>query len=115
MQVTCTPDSELDGATVVTPAGRLDALGATQLWDAAAPFVTEAAPSLLVDMSKVDIMSSAGISTLIRFLTHVKQLGGKLSVYGCNGGVRKVFKIVGLEPLLNVCDTAEEARARVKA
>jgi len=113
MRIISKPDPEVHGATLLELTGRLDALGATELWDAASPHLTAASPSALVDMSRVDIMSSAGISTLIRLLTRTKSNGGKLGVFGCNAGVRRVFEIVGLEGLLNVCDTAEEARQRL--
>src|SRR5262249_52932881 len=110
MKVTCNPDPELTGVTLVALAGRLDAVGAIEMWDVASPYIGDGAPSMLVDMTGVDLMSSSGISTLMRLLTYAKQRSGRMAIYGCNAGVRKVFRIVGLDGLLNVSETSEAAR-----
>lgn len=114
MQVRCEPDPEVGSATLVTVGGLVDAVGATELWDAASPHIVKARPSILVDMSGVDVLTSAGITTLIRFLNHAKPLGGKLAVFGSKPSVAKVFRIVGLEGLLGVVEMVTEARARVR-
>jgi len=114
MQVRCEPDAEVGSATLVTVAGLVDAVGATELWDATLPCIVAARPSVLVDMSGVDVLTSAGITTLIRFLNQSKPLGGKLALFGCRPSVGKVFRIVGLESLLGVVGTAQEARAKVR-
>ncbi len=36
-----------------------------------------------------------------------------MSIFGCKPPIRKVLRIVSLEDILNVCDTAEDARRRV--
>jgi anti-anti-sigma factor len=114
MQVRSEPDAEVGNATLVTVAGLVDAVGATELWDATSPQIVAARPSVLVDMSGVDVLTSAGITTLIRFLNHARPLGGKLALFGCKPAVRKVFRIVGMESLLGVVDTIEEARAKAR-
>ncbi len=114
IEVNPKPDPEVPGVTLVDPCGRLDALGATELWDAASPRVTADSPSVLVDMSGVELLSSSGISTLIRLLTRAKSNGGGVAVFGCVPGVRMIFEIVGMEGLLNICPTAEEARQRLR-
>ena len=114
MQVQCEPDAEVGNATRVTVSGLVDAVGATELWEAASPHIGAERPSMMVDLTGVEVLTSAGITTLIRFLNHTKPLGGKLALYGCKPGVRKVFRIVGLESMLGVVDTAEEARVKVK-
>lgn len=98
---------------VVRLEGRMDALGGTEVWDEVAPRVSAEQPNLIIDMTGVPYLSSAGITTLIQLLNKVKPLGGKLAIYGCNPTLRRVFRVVALEPILNVCETLEEARARV--
>ncbi len=114
MQVRYEPDAEVPGATLVTVTGMVDAVGATELWEAVSPEIGAQRPSVMADLTGVDILTSAGITTLIRFLNHAKPMGGKVAIFGCRPGVRKVFRIVGLETLLGVVDTVEEARAKVK-
>ena len=114
MQVICEQDPESAKATLVRVSGRMDAVGATELWDAASPQVTRDRPSVLVDMSGVDLLSSAGITTLLNLMKTVKPLGGTLCVFGCTPPVRKIFRVVALDGLLNVFDGIEEARQRVR-
>lgn len=114
MQVTCDSDPEFGRAVVVRVAGFMDAVGATEVWDDVSPRVTAERPTLLLDLSGVVTLSSSGITTLINLLKQVKPLGGNISVFGCKPSVRRVFRIVGLESILNVCDSLEQARERVK-
>ncbi|MGH7731464.1 MAG: STAS domain-containing protein [Candidatus Eiseniibacteriota bacterium] len=113
MTLSCETDGDSGRTQVVRLAGRMDALGGTEVWDDVSPRVSAEKPNLLLDMTGVQYLSSAGITTLIQLLNRVKPLGGKLAIFGCNATLRRVFRVVALEPILNVCDTLEEARARV--
>jgi len=113
MSVTCVPDPELKAAILVKPIGLLDVEGATHFWEVVSPRLSEEASLVLVDMNGVDLMTSAGISVLIRVLSRVQLLNGDVSLFGCNDAVRRVLRITELESLLKMCETAEEARARM--
>jgi anti-anti-sigma factor len=113
MRVTCGPDPEMAGALLATAIGRLDALGSTQLWESLESRIAEQSPSLLLDMSGIKSMSSAGIGILIRLLTRCQQLGGSLAVFAVPDVVLRVVQVVQLEAILNVCADAPEARARL--
>lgn len=113
MTLSCEADDKNGRSQVVRVMGRMDAIGATEVWDEVSPRVSAEKPNLLLDMTGVPYLSSAGISTLINLLNRTKPLGGKLAIFGCNETLRKVFRIVALEPILNVCETLEDARTRV--
>jgi anti-sigma B factor antagonist len=70
-------------------------------------------PSLLLDLSGVEWVSSAGVGALVRLLTRTQSSGGTMAIYGCGPRVRTVLRICGLEKALNVCETGVEARARL--
>ena len=114
MRVTCAKDSELAKALHASPEGMLEAHGASHLWDVVSERLSEKTPSLLVDMSKIKLMTSAGVGVLIRLLTRARNLGGAISLYGCSERNLTILKIVGIEPLLNVRETEEEARERLR-
>ena len=114
MRVTCAKDPELAKVLLAEPDGMLEAHGASHLWDVVSERLGEDTPSLLMDMSKVKLMTSAGVGTLIRLLTRVRNLGGAVSVYGCSDRNRTILKVVGIEPLVNLCETEEEARERLQ-
>jgi anti-anti-sigma factor len=114
MRVICEPDLVLGNALTVQPAGRLDAYGATQFWEAVGERVTEDNPFLLIDMEGVEILSSAGVGTLIRLLTRTQQFHGSLSAYNANSRVRSVLEVVNLTSVVNLKETVEAARERLR-
>jgi anti-anti-sigma factor len=114
MRVTCGPDPEISGVLLAKPVGHLDVHGATHLWEALSPRLNDQTPSLLIDMGGIDWMTSAGIGTLIRLVSHVEELGGKLAVFGCNEKVREVLRITALETMLNTSETAGAAREQLR-
>lgn len=111
-EVTCVADGTLDGVVLATVVGQLDADGAARFWEVV-PSCLDGASSVLVDMSGVGSMTSAGVGVLMRVLSRVRPGGGRLAIFGCNPGVRKVFEICQLENALNVTDSADEARGRL--
>lgn len=113
MQAECRPDGELAGATVVILEGLLDPAGAETLWQAASPRLTATDPSLLVDLSGVNLMTSAGVGVLVRLLHRVESLGGRVALFGAGRRVREVIEVVHLREVLNLCDSIEQARERV--
>jgi anti-anti-sigma factor len=110
----CDVDCE-GGAVVATLTGSLHAHGAETLWATVSPRLAEDTPLLLVDLSGLDLITSAGIGTLVRLLQRVQTQGGRMVVFGANQRVREIIDVVMLGEILGLCDTIEEARARLEA
>jgi anti-anti-sigma factor len=110
MEITCSADSRLGSAMLAVPAGRLNTEGARRFWEVVGPCMTEQTPSLLVDMTAVDWMSSAGVGVLMRALSRIRPLGGRLAIFGCSPNVGRVFEICQLSEVLNVSASPDEAR-----
>ncbi len=113
MRVTCGPDTEVAGAILARPAGDLDVHGATHFWEIVSPRLRQETPSLLIDMAGVEWMGSAGIGTLMRLLTRIQPMGGKLAIFGCTERVHEILKITSLEAILNICASPEQARHKL--
>jgi anti-anti-sigma factor len=113
MRITCEPDQELARTHRVHLDGQLDAIGATHFWDVVGDRITGETPHLLLDMGDVRYVSSAGLGALFRGLTRVQQAGGGLAMYACNSRVQTILKVVGVYEVLNVRETAGDARARL--
>jgi anti-anti-sigma factor len=113
MRLSSGTDSEIASAVLVSPIGNLDASGADRLWEAATSELSEQTPSLLVDLTGVEIMTSAGIGILVRLLHRVQSLGGAMVVCGASERVRQVFEVVMLAEVFRLCDTLEGARRRL--
>lgn len=114
MQVTCGPDQDLEGVVVARLVGQLEIQEVGEFWETVCSHLGQESPSLLVDMAGVERLRSTGVGVLIRLLHHVTPLGGKMAIFGCNERVREVLRICELEQVLNVCDSGEEARDRLR-
>jgi anti-anti-sigma factor len=110
----CDVDFE-GGAVVARLTGNLHAHGAKTLWASVSPRLVEDTVSLLVDLSGLELITSAGIGTLVRLLQRTQTQGGRMVVFGAKPRVREIIDVVMLGEILGLCDTVEEARARIEA
>ena len=114
MRMNCSNDLELGSTVLVAPEGSLDSITTPVFLEEVTPHVTAGTPSLLLDLGHVDWMSSAGVGALVRLLARTQSLGGGVALFGCNSRVRTILRVCGLEKVLNVRETAAEARARLQ-
>ncbi|HZM17417.1 MAG TPA: STAS domain-containing protein [Candidatus Krumholzibacteria bacterium] len=112
MHVRCRVDPAFPG-TCAALAGHLDPEGAALARDDLAARIAPSTPSLLLDMSAVDWMSSAGVGALMQLRSQVQANQGAIALFGCTPRVRSVLRVCKLENLLNVCDGEDEARQRL--
>lgn len=108
------PDPIMADGLVVRLAGHLEINGATQLWDDISNRAGKDARFFIFDFTEVPIVTSAGIGTLVRFLVRLRGFGGAVAICGCSEKIKEVFSIVMLQDILQVCDSVEEARFRLK-
>jgi len=92
----------------------MDAHGADPFFDQVSALVTPEHPSLMLDMRKVEHVSSAGVGVLIRLLSRVRQAGGNLAVYACTRRVETVFRVIYVDAVINLCEAEEEAAVWLK-
>ena len=64
---------------------------------------------ILVDLEKMDFISSAGLRVLLATAQELKKEGGELRVCNLNETVQEVFDISGFSSLLMVFDNEAEA------
>jgi anti-anti-sigma factor len=113
--------SELDGAasdgtavpgavTKVTLVGRLDILGAEKIGLPLAA-VAGARGNVVVDMTGVDFIASIGIRHLVMAAKAVARGSGKLVLLDPNPMVTDVLVVAGLDQLLPIVRSEDEARA----
>jgi anti-anti-sigma factor len=100
-----------DGITVVQPDGRIDTLAAEQLDQALQATMAGGDHKIVMDMSKVEYISSAGLRSLAAVLVKCREDGGDMKLAALNERVTRVFKIIGFDILMSVSDTPEAAIA----
>ncbi len=97
--------------TVIGPDGRIDTLAAEQLDQVLQSAVAGGNNRIVVDMSKVEYISSAGLRSLAAVLVKGRDEGGDMKLAALNERVTRVFKIIGFDLLMSVTDTPEAAIA----
>ena len=97
--------------TVVQPDGRIDTQAAEQLDQVLQAVLAGGNYRIVVDMSEVEYISSAGLRSLAAVLVKCRDEGGDMKLAALNERVTRVFKIIGFDLLMSVTDTPEAAIA----
>ncbi|GAA4663192.1 MULTISPECIES: STAS domain-containing protein [Amycolatopsis] len=98
------------GVVVLSVAGDLDMLTSPQLADSLRELLDQHPRTVVVDLSKVDFLGSAGLAALVG--AH-EQAGsqGSLRIVASARETQRAFRMTGLDELLAIYPTAEEALA----
>ena len=100
-----------NGIVLMFLSGFLDAHTFEELEDAVGRKFTEGNYKLIVDMAKVDYISSAGAGVFIWAHTESQENGGDVIVLNPTKGVKQVFELLGLIHIFRVARTRDEALA----
>lgn len=100
--------------TVLSPAGRIDQTSADQLQTALEPHLArcrEGEPALVIDMSRVDYISSVGLRVFMVAAKQVKGQNGRIAVAALTPLVQEVFEISRFNLILALFDDVDSACA----
>lgn len=100
------------GVKVVAPAGRIDHASADAFQAALEPHLAdcrENEPALVVDMSKVDYISSIGLRVLMMAAKQVKNQNGAIVIAALTPLVKEVFEISRFNLVFDVFDSVDAA------
>lgn len=104
-----------DGVLIVSPAGRLGSFGSGGLIEALVASMAEGHRKIVLDLSGVDYLSSAGLFALEMVLGRMHRNGGELALCGVTDPVRLALDLAGLLPHFAVERSADDAVVRVSA
>jgi len=97
------------GITVISVSGRLDAITYQEFEEKILAVFNEEKKGLIIDFSKVDYVSSAGLRAMLRAVKKKKETRGALALFGLNANITELFKIAGFYPLFEIFSTEQEA------
>ena len=103
--------TEWAGRTVVSASGELDAHSAPALQTALDPLSQAPEAALVVNLSEVGFIDSTGLGVLVTTLKHVRESGGRLDVVVAAPRVLKVFALTGLDVVIPLHETLDQALA----
>jgi anti-sigma B factor antagonist len=101
--------SMVDDRTVVSATGELDAHSAPALQTELDRVTTVPGASVVVDLSEVPFIDSTGLGVLVTSLKHVREANGRLDVVVTRPRVLKVFSLTGLDGVIPLHSTLDEA------
>lgn len=90
------------------PKTPLDSATAKHFAEAAGK-ITEDNPRVVMDLSLVPFIDSAGLGSILALVRELTQRGGDLKICGLNKGVRALFQLVRMHKVVEVFETPEEA------
>ncbi len=91
--------------------GRLDAAASTEFEDACTRAFAAGARDLVLDLSQLRYVSSAGLRVILSAAKTLQAKGGTLRLAGLGGTVREVFEICGFSGLFAQYESVEAAVA----
>ncbi len=100
-------------AAVVKPHGRMDAATAPLFEQACDKLIREGEKAMVLDLSALEYISSAGLRTILSVGKKIKSASGKLALCSLTGMVKEVFDISGFTTMFAVSDTVEQAVKQV--
>lgn len=101
----------LDQTTVISIAGSIDALTAAEVTKYFEQELAADRARIVIDLSGVDFMSSAGLRALLAAMKQSRQMGGDLCVAAAKPGVERVLKMSGFTSILRTYPTVDQAVA----
>ncbi|HUQ39863.1 MAG TPA: STAS domain-containing protein [Acidimicrobiales bacterium] len=103
---------EADSLTICRPVGELDAFTVSQFRQALAGLANS--PRLLIDMSGVPFVDSAGLGALIGGIRRARELGGDVAVCCNRPTLVRVLRTTGFDRIVTVAPTMQEAEAALR-
>lgn len=95
--------------TVLRASGRIDSMNAPQLGEVFNEHIGAGRTHLVLDLSAVDYMSSAGLRELVNALKKLKRVAGDLRIAQPSKRVREVMEMAGLDTIFLIFETSTEA------
>jgi stage II sporulation protein AA (anti-sigma F factor antagonist) len=106
--------SKQDDVVVLEPAGMIDTRGSLQLEREIATHFDAGTRRFVIDLKRVELITSAGIRVLVMLARRVAS-GGGLVLCGLNEHVTSVFEVAGLLQHFTRTGTSAEGISKVRA
>ncbi|WP_454692084.1 STAS domain-containing protein [Achromobacter aloeverae] len=100
---------------IVSPEGQINSANAAAIEAELISLVDGRQRQVVLDMSRLNYISSAGLRVVLVLAKRLKQQEGALVLCDMSPHVREVFDVSGFLAILTVTDTREQAVARLAA
>lgn len=97
--------SKLDQVTLIEVSGRVDSMNANELGDALNSEIEGGGRHVVLDLSKVSYMSSAGLRELVAAYNKLQNVSGDLRLAQPSSRVQDVLEMSGLDTIFQIFAT----------
>lgn len=94
---------------VIALNGEVDASNSVELDEVIQEAIAENAHKILLDGSELEYISSAGLGVFMSYLEDFNEKEVTFVIFGLNEKILNVFHILGLDQLISIKNTREEA------
>jgi anti-anti-sigma factor len=94
---------------ILMPQGRLDALGARDLWAELEPLTRAEGVRAILDLTETRYVSSDGLRVMMRASKAIKQNGGRMALCCLSSRITEIVTMAGLEHILEIHATRSAA------
>lgn len=101
--------NEIEKKILIKVEGRLDAPSSPSLERKINSLIEEGKHQILIDFSKVDYLSSAGLRLLLSATKKLKAKEGYLVLFSIPDEVMEIIKLAGFQKILTICKNEQEA------
>lgn len=101
--------SDLENATLVEVMGRIDSMTANQFGEGICSPIDAGYVNIVLDLSGVEYMSSAGLREIVTALKKAKRAGGDIRIAQPSDRVLEVLEMAGLDTIVQIFPTQVEA------
>jgi len=102
-----------NGVTIVTLGGRFDSSVAREITERLSGRIAAGATRMLLDLHRLEYISSAGFWSLLAVGREVEARGGRLALCGVEGEAKRLFELSGLSELFTICESRGAGLAAV--
>jgi len=106
-------ETEENGVTIVTIGGRFDSSVAREIRERLSRRVAAGATRMLLDLHRLEYISSAGFWSLLAVAREVEAGGGRFALCGVEGEAKRLFGLSGLSELFTICESRSTGLAAV--
>jgi anti-sigma B factor antagonist len=107
--VSVIPSSNSSDVSILSVSGYLDTTTASELESALLGLIRKGMHRVVVDLSGVNYISSAGWGIFIGEIKDIRNRGGDLKLAGMIGEVREVYQLLEFHSILEDFETTDEA------
>jgi anti-anti-sigma factor len=101
--------SAVDQVTLIEADGRIDSMNANELGEALSQEIERGSRQIVLDLSKVSYMSSAGLRELVAAYNKLQNVSGDLRLAQPSSRVMDVLEMSGLDTIFQIFPTQVEA------